>query len=117
MATIPRLLVARLSIVRGQRIEHVMVEAYDTPAMLKDLRPGARVVLIVDVVVSGTLISRVTEEVRRFGATVVKAVPFVQAPFERRSIPVMVDALCEMDLEVASPGQCSRCTALERVEF
>jgi len=117
MATIARRLVANRRIVRRQRIEHVMVEGYETPALLKDLRPGARVVLILDVVVTGTLISRVVEEVQRFGATIIKAVPLVQTSFERGRIAVSVDALCEMALDLSPPDRCSRCRVLERVEF
>lgn len=117
MATIARRLVARRCIVRRQRIEHVMVEGYEAPALLKDLRPGARVVLILDVVVTGTLISRVVEEVQRFGATVIKAVPLVQASLDQRHSSVPLDALCEMALDLAPPDRCSRCRVLERVEF
>jgi orotate phosphoribosyltransferase len=112
MATIAR----RLALLRkreGQadHIDDVICEGYDHPTFTEDILPGSKVLLLVDVTVTGTLVARLKEAVQRFGSEVVGAGALACANATTRSASDFCRCLCTiaMDLRNPSSGGCPRC--------
>jgi orotate phosphoribosyltransferase len=114
LATIARRFVLHRS-ARG--IRHVTIEGYDPPSILEAVPSGANVILLVDVVVTGSQIARVTGELKKQNAASVKVVAIVDTDYcgERMSGPF--EALCHVPIDIAAPSQCPRCRDLPRAEF
>jgi Orotate phosphoribosyltransferase len=114
LATIARRLMLRHTR-RPPYIRHVKVEGYNPPNVLDQINPGARVILLLDVVVTGTQALRVTEELHRQKAKSVKAVAIVDVDVARKH--VAVESLCRVAMDLAEPSECDRCDHLPSVEF
>jgi orotate phosphoribosyltransferase len=107
----------RLTSSRGP-IDHVPSHGYERLTFLRDIRPGARVVLLLDVVVTGTLISRLSAEIGRREGVVVKVLTLVDAGL--RPVRERFEALCAVAMDLVDPARkaCPRCLAgMERAEF
>jgi orotate phosphoribosyltransferase len=117
LATIARRLVLRRRTQTRRRIRHVMVEGYDPPTVLEEVTPGARVILLLDVVVTGGQVLRVTEELWKQKATSVKAIAIVDADFSGRCIATPIERLCRIPMDLARSGECRRCGMLPSAEF
>jgi orotate phosphoribosyltransferase len=116
LAMIARRLVLRRRTQMRRRIRHVMVEGYDPPTVLEEVAPGARVILLLDVVVTGGQVLRVTEELRKQKATSVKSIAIVDADFSGRCVAT-IERLCRIAMDLARPGECRRCGMLPSAEF
>jgi hypoxanthine-guanine phosphoribosyltransferase len=117
LATIARRLILRRAERGVGRIRHVTVEGYDPPSILEAVVSGARVILLVDVVVTGSQITKVTEELKRQSAGSVKAVAIVDAKYRGKHVAGPFDALCHMPIHVAASTQCPRCGIMPQAEF
>ena len=117
LATIARRLVLRRSAPPSQTIRHVTVEGYDPPSILEAVRPGAKVILLVDVVVTGSQIARVTDELKRQSAASVKAITIVDTDYCQERVSGPFEALCHVPIKIAVASQCSHCSDRPRAEF
>lgn len=117
LATIARRLVLRRSALPSQSVRHVTVEGYDPPSILEAVPSGANVILLVDVVVTGSQIARVTDELKRQNAASVKAIAIVDADYHGKRVPGPFEALCHVPINTAAPTQCSRWSDRPRAEF
>jgi orotate phosphoribosyltransferase len=99
----------------GACVRHVVAEGYDPPALLARLRPGARAVVLLDVVVTGQLATRLAKVADECGARIVRAVSLVEAA-EREPNPY-VEGLCRLPLGLHEPEECTWCGVLPRFEF
>ena len=117
LATIARRLVLRRSALPSRGIRHVTVEGYDPPSILEAVPSGANVVLLVDVVVTGSQIASVTEELKRQNATSVKAIAIVDADYSGERVSGPFEALCHVPINITAPGQCSRWSDRPPAEF
>jgi len=117
MSTVARRLILAHQIGRRRRVRHVTVEGYETPTLLSDLRAGATAVVLLDVVVTGGLFSRVTAEIERQRARIVKAIALVDAGWARGETAVPWEILCRVPMDVRTPEECQRCGVLPRAEF
>lgn len=117
LAAIARRVIISCTGGQPQSIQHVMVEGYDPPSILEAVRSGARVILLVDVVVTGSQISRVTEELRRQNAASVKAIAIVDAEYAEKRVAGPFEALCHMPINIALSTNCPRCDTMPRAEF
>ncbi len=117
LATIARRLVLRRSALRLRDIRHITVEAYDPPGILEAVRSGANVILLVDVVVTGSQIAKVTEELKRQNAASVKAVAIVDSDYCGERVSGSFEALCHVPMNIAAPSQCSEWSDRPRAEF
>jgi orotate phosphoribosyltransferase len=117
MATIAR----RLAALRGgpkKAFPHVVLcEGYAAPRFLGDLPAGSRVLILVDVVVTGGLIERLSAAVRRAGAVVVGAGAVVQSQHTRALARGLLRPLCRVPMHIVAARDCPRCGRLERREF
>ena len=116
LATIARRLVLRRTRQRP-RIRHVTIEGYDPPNVLEEIKPGASVIVLLDVVVTGGQVSRVTEELQKQKARSVKAITIVDADFAGKCITTPLGRLCHIAMDLARPGECRRCGHLQPAEF
>jgi orotate phosphoribosyltransferase len=117
MATIGRRLAA-LRVRPKKAIPHVVLcEGYAPPRLLGDLPPGSRVLVLVDVVVTGTLVERVSTAVRRTGAVVVGAGAVVQSQHPNALARDSLRALSGVPMHVVAARDCPRCGRVERREF
>lgn len=117
MATIARRLVA----LRGgpkKVIPHVVLcEGYSPPRLLGDLPAASRVLILVDVVVTGGLVERLSAAIRRAGAVVVGAGAVVQSQHARALARGLLRPLCRVPMHIVAARDCPRCGRLERREF
>jgi orotate phosphoribosyltransferase len=117
MATIAR----RLAALRGgpkKSVPHVVLcEGYAPPRLLGDLPAGSRVLILVDVVVTGGLVERLSAAVRRARAVVVGAGAVVQSQHARALAHGLLRPLCRLPMHVVAARDCPRCARLERREF
>src|SRR5207302_7088300 len=80
MATIARrLAVQRTATPLSDAIADVICEGYDQPTLTEDILPGSKVLILVDVKVTGTLVARLQDVVQRAEAQVVAAGALVAA--------------------------------------
>jgi orotate phosphoribosyltransferase len=117
LATIARRLVLRRSVSPSGNIRHLTVEGYDPPSILEAVRPGANVILLVDVVVTGSQIASVTEGLKRQNAASVKAIAIVDTDYCEERVCGPFEALCHVPINIAAPSQCSRWGDRPRAEF
>jgi orotate phosphoribosyltransferase len=118
LATIARRLVLRRSTQQqSKNIRHVTVEGYDPPSILEAVRPGSNVVLLVDVVVTGSQIATVTEELKRQNAASVKAIAIVDADYCGERVCGPFEALCHVPINTAAPSQSSCWSDRPQAEF
>lgn len=117
LATIARRLVLRRSTGQSRSIRHVTVEGYDPPNILEGVQSGANVILLVDVVVTGSQIASVTEELRRQNAASVMAVAIVDTDYDGKRVSGSFEALCHIPINIAAPSQCSPWSDRPRAEF
>lgn len=116
VATIARRLVLR-RIRRPPRIRHVKVEGYNPPNVLDEIKPGARAVLLLDVVATGSQATRLTQELQRQKARSVKIVTIVDADFLGKRNALPIERLCRITMELTEPGECERHQRLPLLEF
>ena len=118
MATIGRRLAAlRSAHARCGTITDVMFEGYSRPVAVEDVRPGSRVLLLVDVAVTGRLVRSLEEAIRRAGAEVV-ALGCLLDPGDRPGEPHPgLRALWRLQLDLRDPADCPRCGVLEPRAF
>ena len=116
MATIAR----RLAALRGgpkRPVPHVVLcEGYAPPRLLGDLPAGSRVLVLVDVVVTGGLLQRLANVVHRAGAEVVGAGAVVQSQHPGPACGPL-RPLCRVPMHVVAAGDCPHCGRLEQREF
>ena len=117
LAAIARRLITSCAGRQSRCIQHVVVEGYDPPAIFEAVPPGAHVILLVDVVVTGSQIAKVTEELKRQNAASVKAIAIVDAEYTEKRVADPFEALCHMPINIAPSAQCPRCHTLPRAEF
>jgi orotate phosphoribosyltransferase len=117
IATVGRRLIAKNKERRRRRIRHLMVEGYGEPILLDDPHVGTKAVVLVDVVVTGRLVSRIIEELKRQQVSVVKVIAIVDAGLSNTLSSVSVDALCSLSMNLVDPDHCQRCGVLPLVEF
>src|SRR5260370_7267522 len=117
VATIARRVVLRGVNRKSRPIQHVTGEGYDPPCILEEVPPGAHVIVLVDVVVTGSQIAKVTAELKRQKAASVKAIAIVDSGFSGKRVAEPFGALCRIAINVAPPGQCPNCGILPRAEF
>jgi orotate phosphoribosyltransferase len=117
LATIARRLVLRRSTAPSPKIKHVTIEGYDPPSILEAVRPGANVVLLVDVVVTGSQVACVTEELKRQNAASVKAVAIVDTDYSGERVSEVFEALCHVPMRIVASSQCSGWSDRPRAEF
>jgi orotate phosphoribosyltransferase len=117
LATIARRLVIRRSSLSPRGIRHITVEGYDPPSILEAVPSCANVILLVDVVVTGSQIASVTEELKRQNAASVKAIAIVDTDYRGQRVCGPFEALCHVPINIAAPTQCSRWSDRTRAEF
>jgi orotate phosphoribosyltransferase len=117
LATIARRLVLRRSALQSRGIRHITVEGYDPPSILEAVPSGANVILLVDVVVTGSQIASVTKELKRQNAASVKAVAIVDTDYRGERVSGPFEALCHVPINIAAPDQCSQWSDRPRAEF
>jgi orotate phosphoribosyltransferase len=117
LATIARRLVLRRSALLSGRIRHVTIEGYDPPGILEAVPAGANVILLVDVVVTGSQIASVTEELKRQGAASVKAIAIVDTDYCGERVSRSFEALCHVPVHFAAEGQRPSWSDRPRAEF
>jgi hypoxanthine-guanine phosphoribosyltransferase len=115
LAMIARRLVSKRA-ERRLNIRHVMMEGYD-PNVLEEIKPDAKVILLLDVVVTGGQLLRVTQELQRQKAASVKAITIVDADFAGKCTSIQFERLCRISLDLAEPSECNRCGRLPLAEF
>ncbi len=118
MATIGRRLAAlRSAHAESGPIADVMFEGYSRPVPVEDVRPGSRVLLLVDVVVTGGLVRGLEEAVKAAGAEVVARGCLLDPGCRLGGPHPGLRALCRLRLRLQKPGECPRCGVLERRAF
>jgi orotate phosphoribosyltransferase len=117
LAAINRRLVNQRAGPESGHIQHIMVEGYDPPCIFEAVRSGARVILLVDVVVTGSQIAKVTEELKRQKAASIKAIAIVDAVYPEKQVPGPFESLCRLPINIAPSTLCPRCGTLPRAEF
>jgi orotate phosphoribosyltransferase len=117
MAAIAR----RLAVLRSgpkKSVPHVVLcEGYAPPRLLGDLPAGNRVLILVDVVVTGGLVERLAQVVHRAGAEIVGAGAVVQSQHPSALARGLLRPLCRVPMHVVASRDCPRCGRLERREF
>lgn len=114
MATIAR----RISVLRaGQRgdlIEDVICDGYQQLLLAGDILPDSRVLILIDVNVTGTLVERLQEVVRGAGATVAGVGCLVEALWSGSQRAEHLRSLCEISMDIVDPtsASCRRCGVL-----
>lgn len=118
MATIGR----RLAALRAEhtgcgRIADVMFEGYSPLLPVEDIRPGSRVLLLVDVVLTGGLVRSLEEAIGAAGAEVVARGCLVHPGRQPEECHPGLRALFRLRLDLRKPGDCPRCGVLEQRAF
>lgn len=117
MATIARRM-AGLRARPKKPIPHVVLcEGYSPPRLLGDLPVGSRVLILVDVVVTGGLVARLTSAVRRAGSVVVGTGTVIQSQHPHALTRDSLRSLARVPMHVVAPRDCPRCGRMERREF
>jgi orotate phosphoribosyltransferase len=118
MATIGRRLAALRSAHTGSGpIADVMFEGYSPPLAVEDVRPGCRVLLLVDVVVTGRLMRSLEGAIQAAGAEVVARGCLLDPGCQLGELNPDLRALFRLRLDLQKPGDCPRCGVLERRAF
>jgi orotate phosphoribosyltransferase len=111
----------RLATLRAGSKKHcptvVLCEGYSPPRLLGDLPRDSRVLVLVDVVVTGGLVERLTSAVRRAGADVVGVGAVVQSQHANALARGLLRPLCRVLMHIVAASDCPRCGRLERREF
>jgi orotate phosphoribosyltransferase len=117
MATIGRRLAALRAEHAGcESIPETMFEGYSPPVPVEDIRPGSRVLLLVDVVITGGLVRSLEEAIIAAGAEVVAQGCLVH-PGRAGECHPGLRALFRLGLDLRKPGECPRCGVLEHRAF
>lgn len=95
----------------------VLCEGYAPPRLLGDLSATSRVLILVDVVVTGGLVERLSAAIRRVGAVVVGAGAVVQSHHAQALARGLLRPLCRIPMHIVAARDCPRCGRLERREF
>lgn len=115
MATVARRL-ALLSRRAGARpIREIMCEGYDPPTPTEDICAQSRVLVLVDVAVTGSLLERLRRIVEQAGATVVAMGSIAKASVAK--LPDTTRFLSTVEMRLDEPRKCPRCGVLELLEF
>lgn len=102
LATIAR----RVAAMRNQRnadtwVREIMFESYLDPMPVEDMPAGSRVIVLVDVSVTGGLVTRLSESVTRFGGIVIATGAIVVAVSRLASHPPKLRSLCRMKMALS----------------
>jgi orotate phosphoribosyltransferase len=118
MATVARRLAALRS---GQTacgpIREIMYEGYVPPLPVEDLAPGSRVLILVDVVITGGLLRNLGQAVHTAGGEVVARGCLVDAGRRPAEPTASLRVLARLPIELSEPGDCPRCGRLEPRAF
>lgn len=102
----------------GKVIQHVLCEGYTDPVLLDDIESGSQVLIILDVMITGTLASRLRRIVENSGAHVVGIAVLVRPHSAAWDVSPDVRYLCEVEMNLNDPiKSCPRCGAFERKVF
>jgi orotate phosphoribosyltransferase len=116
VATIARRLVMRRCGGRPERIRHILAEGYDPPTLMEDIAPGANVLILLDVLVTGGLVGRIADELQHQKANSVRAISIVDAGLNRGRPFIPIESLCHVPMDLARP-KCRRCGILPPAHF
>ena len=108
MATLARRLFPRSRDRRGIEMRLITAEGYDPPLLLEACPRGNRVLLLLDVVVTGALVSRLKAQVEARGARVVQAAALVDAGHVRAPLSIGLRSLCRIQMNVQAAVECVR---------
>ncbi|MHC4398739.1 MAG: hypothetical protein ACYTG0_03575 [Planctomycetota bacterium] len=120
MATVARRLAWELSPDPATTsIRDIICEGYDQVVLTGDVLPGSKVLILVDVNVSGRLIQRIQTLVRQSGSEVVAIGALVQANSSDARCPNGLRYLTAVDMDIVDPAvcRCSRCDSMEHRSF
>jgi adenine/guanine phosphoribosyltransferase-like PRPP-binding protein len=117
MAAIARRLAERRKGPRRTCPHVAMSEGYTTPRLLEDIPRGSKVLILVDVVVTGGLVQRIRSVVRSAGAEVAGAGVVVRSQHHSSYERCLLRPLCQVKMELTAARDCPRCGRLERREF
>jgi orotate phosphoribosyltransferase len=111
MAMIARRLASIRSKRGAIRIQDVICEGYEHLTFAGDILPHSKTLVLVDVNVTGSLVTRLANAVRRINATVVGMGALVYAVSSVSKRPQDLRYLADIELDVVSPikDQCPRC--------
>lgn len=92
-------------------IRQVLSEGYSDPMLLDDIAPGSRVLILMDVVVTGKLAEQLQRLVRGSGGEVVGVAALVQPHGTSIVGPMNLRTLCEVEMNVVDTKKsaCQRC--------
>jgi len=98
-------------------IRQVLCEGYADPVLLDDITPGSRVLVLIDVTISGQLARRVERIVQAAGSDVVAVAVLVQS--HATPTATKTRSLCEVEMELTDTRQavCPRCGILPEQVF
>lgn len=82
------------------QIRQVLCEGYTDPMLLDDIAPGSRVLILVDVIVTGRLVEQLRRVVRSSGANVVGVAAIVRPHGSSFAQVVNLRTLCEIEMEI-----------------
>jgi len=113
MATIARRISA-LRAHRGDFIDDVICDGYHQLLLAGDILPESRVLVLIDVHVTGALVERLQESVRSAGATVAGIGCLVEALWSGSQRRDQLRSLCAIGMDIVDPtnGSCRRCGVL-----
>src|SRR5439155_5830650 len=96
-------------------VREIMCEGYDPPISTEDIAAGSRVLVLVDVVVTGRLLERLKRIVQDARATVVGTGSIAKATFAK--VPDTFRFLSAVKMRLDEAQKCRRCGVLEFREF
>jgi len=85
-------------------VREIMYEGYVDPMPVEDMPDGCRAVVLVDVSVTGRLLSRLTQSVERFGGQVIGRGVIVTAVHPLATQEPDVRSLCKLKMALSRTG-------------
>jgi orotate phosphoribosyltransferase len=118
MGMIARRVARERALQSGKVARVVIAEGYASPAFSEDLAGGLRALVLIDVSITGKLMTRLVDGVHRYGATVV-GTGSIATPSHTSSENTNLRALAAVDmvLDDTSRASCPRCAVMRKLVF
>lgn len=100
-------------------IRVVVTEGYSTPSFTEDILPNAKVLVLIDVSITGQLSARLRNRIHQYGAAVIAAGCIVRPSSPSAADYDNVRSLAVIDMMLNDPAhdQCPRCATLRKLVF